>query len=191
MTISTDRLIAELRGVSLQHIRFAESLNMKTDQELNWKESLESWSILECLEHLNLYGDFYLPEIERSIASSKSQPAPVFKSGLLGNYFANSMLPKEKLNKMKTFKDKNPIHSKLDRKVITRFIDQQNTLIALMEKSKDVSLTITKVKISIAKWIRLRLGDTFRFIIYHNIRHVKQIERVEQKFKIARSQSSL
>ena len=191
MTITTDSLIAELHGVILQHIRFAERLNMKTDLELNWKESPESWSIMECLEHLNLYGDYYIPEIERSIASSKSQPEPIFKSGLLGNYFANSMLPKEKLNKMKTFKDKNPINSKLDRTVITRFIDQQNILIALMEKSKNVSLSVTKVKISIARWIRIRLGDTFRFVIYHNIRHVRQIERVEEKFKIASSQSSL
>lgn len=191
MTISADALIAQLRDVCLQHISFADSLNTKTDQELNWKESPESWSILECLEHLNLYGDYYLPEIERSIASSKSIPEPVYKSGFVGNYFANSMLPKEKLNKMKTFKDKNPLNSKLDRQVITRFIDQQNTLIALMEKSKNVSLSVTTVKISIARWIKLRLGDTFRFIIYHNIRHVRQIERVEQKFKIATSRSSL
>jgi hypothetical protein len=31
---------------------------------LKWKETITSWSILECLEHLNLYGDFYLIQME-------------------------------------------------------------------------------------------------------------------------------
>jgi hypothetical protein len=35
------------------------------------------------------------------------------------------MLPKEKLNKMKTFKDKNPLNAVLDKTVINKFIDQQ------------------------------------------------------------------
>ena len=35
----------------------------------------------------------------------------------------------------------------------------------------------TKTAISISKLIKLRLGDTFRVLIYHNERHIKQAER--------------
>ncbi len=64
---------------------------------LIWKTlQYKSWSILECLEHLNLYGDFYIPEIKNRIESSKTLPKENFKSRILGNYFAKSMLPKEK-----------------------------------------------------------------------------------------------
>ena len=75
-------------------------------QFLTWKEKTDSWSILECLEHLNLYGDFYLPQMEKSIKNTTFKNENEFRSGLLGNYFAKTMLPEEKLNKMKTFKDK-------------------------------------------------------------------------------------
>ena len=39
------------------------------------------------------------------------------------------MLPKQRLNKIKTFKDKNPLNSRLDIKVIDEFINQQTKMI--------------------------------------------------------------
>lgn len=75
---------------------------------------------------------------------------------------------------MKTSKDKNPIGSTLTIDVIDKFIIQQKELIDLIKKSKNVNLTKTKTAISISKLIKIRLGDTFRFIIAHNQRHIIQ-----------------
>ena len=47
---------------------------------------------------------------------------------------------------MKTFKDKNPLNNKLDRKVIDEFINQQIKTIDLLNKSKTVSLNKNKVE---------------------------------------------
>ena len=44
--------------------------------------------------------------------------------------------------------------------------------------SKNVNLDKIKTAISISKLIRLKLGDTFRVLIYHNERHIKQAEKV-------------
>lgn len=164
-----------------QNINLAEQLKQNGQSALNWRPAPESWSVLECIEHLNLYGDFYLPEIEQRIRESEHKPDEIFKSGLLGNYFALSMLPKEKLNKMKTFKDKNPLGSELEPKVIDRFINQQFKILDLLNEAREVSLTKTKCSISISKWLKLRLGDTFRVVIYHNQRHLVQAERVIRK----------
>ncbi len=147
-------------------------------ETLNWKSSPDSWSILECLEHLNRYGDYYIPEIEKRITASQYRPAEIFKSGWLGNYFANAMLPKEKLNKMKTFTSMNPVGSKLNMDTLKKFLSQQQAILNRLDKSKEVDLNKTKTGISISKWIKLRLGDTFRVVIYHNQRHMAQAERV-------------
>ena len=142
---------------------------------LNKKVNPKSWSALECIEHLNRYGDFYLPEIEQRMRKAKkSNPKTSFKSGLLGNYFAKAMLPKEKLNKMKTFKSMNPLDSHLDKTVLTKFIDQQRKMLELLQFAKEIDLTKTKTSISISKLIKLRLGDSFRVVIYHNQRHLLQ-----------------
>lgn len=177
--MQSENLIQTLIEQSRQIINQVEKLKTLDLRILTWKEDPNSWCILECLEHLNLYGDFYLPQIENSMKISKTKNEIEFKSGLLGNYFAKMMLPKQKLNKMKTFKDKNPLNAKPDKSVIDRFIDQQIKFIALLSQSRNVSLNKVKIKTSIASFIKLKLGDTFQFIINHIIRHLKQIERLQ------------
>ncbi len=145
---------------------------------LNKKMNEDSWSVLECLEHLNLYGRFYLPEIENRIASSNKPTTKYFRSGILGNYFANSMKPKAKLNKMKTFKSMNPLGSSLGIEVIELFLNQQQIMLRLLESAKHIDLTKVKTSISISNYIKLRLGDTFRVVIYHNERHMVQANKI-------------
>jgi len=179
MKILINQLLNELKIITENSIDFAKSLLYQNNDTLNFRTSEDSWSILECLEHLNFYGQFYLPEIENRIKKSQfSATKSDFKSGLLGNYFANMMLPKEKLNKMKTLKISNPIHKQLNKSVIEEFINQQNEMLELLEKAKVVDLEKTKTSISISKLIKLKLGDTFRFVIYHNLRHIKQAENI-------------
>ena len=178
MKTSTDFLVAEMIERTRQNLNAAAHYKTLSDNQLNWRKAEGSWSVLECLEHLNLYGDFYLPEFDRRISNSKYTAERKFKSGMLGNYFAQSMLPKEKLNKMSTFKDKNPAASQLDKRTINRFIEQQKKMLVLLERARKVSLNRTKTSISIPLPVRLKLGDTFRFVIYHNYRHIVQAERV-------------
>lgn len=178
MTIPSEKLIQDLIERSRININQAEKFNLLSIEKLNWRAEQNSWSILECFEHLNLYGEFYIPEIKKRIENSKNQPKENFKSGFLGNYFAKSMLPKEKLNKMKTFKDKNPIGSKLDKSTIDNFILQQEQILNLLEKAREVDLNKTKTAISISKWIKLKMGDTFRVVVYHNERHLVQANKI-------------
>lgn len=179
--MQSEKYIQALVEQTRQIINQAEKLKSHSIEFLNWRTNADSWTILECLEHMNLYGDFYLPQMESKIKSSATVADREFKSGFLGNYFAQSMLPKQKLNKMKTFKDKNPIHSQLDRKTIDRFIQQQIKLLDLLNRSTNISLNKIKVTTSISTLIRINLGDTFQFLINHMIRHMKQIENVEKQ----------
>lgn len=182
--MSSSELITDLTGRTKQVLREAQDLKTRSLKELNSKDSPESWSALECIEHLNLYGNFYLPEIEMRIRESGYAPQKIFTSRLLGDYFAESMLPKEKMRKMKTFRDKNPLGSRLDKEVLTEFIEQQHKLLELLKESQEVSLNKTRTSISISKWLKLKLGDTLRVLVYHNQRHMKQARRALRSIKI-------
>lgn len=179
MKIPSEKLIDDLVNRTHKILNKAEELKTLQEKSLQWRPAPESWSVLECLEHLNLYGRYYLPEINKCINASKSsQPGHIFKSGWLGNYFANSMLPKEKLNTMKTFKNMNPIHSDLNKNVIDEFISQQRQILNVLEKCRKIDLNKTKTSISISNLIKLKLGDTLRVVIYHNQRHMVQAHKV-------------
>lgn len=176
--MQSEKLIESLIEQTRQIINQVEKLKTEHLDRLTRKENQNSWSVLECLEHLNLYGDFYLPEMNSKITQSKSVSENTFKSGWLGGYFAKSMLPKDKLNKMKTFKDKNPLNAKLDKSVIDKFLNQQIQLLDLLNRARKVNLNSVRISTSISKLIKLKLGDTFMFYVNHMIRHMKQIERV-------------
>ncbi len=177
MRIQSDLLRTELIAETKVIINYVNSIKDLPLSELNKRPHNDAWSTLECVEHLNRYAQFYNQELAKQISNSKHKDAGIFKSGLLGNYFAESMLPKENLNKMKTFKEMNPIHSDLNRTTIDSFLKLQYEFIEIMEISKKCDLSKTKNHISISKWIKLRVGDTFRFVLNHNLRHIAQIKR--------------
>lgn len=178
MKVESKVLVDQLAAATRSNQQQAQQFLDLEFSVLNFRTSNDSWSILECIEHLNLYGDFYIPEITKRIANSRTAPEKYFSSFLLGNYFAQSMLPREKLNKMKTFKSMNPLGSDLDTRHLSRFIHQQEEILQLLNKARSVSLSKTKTAISISNLIKLKLGDTFRVVVYHNQRHIAQALRI-------------
>lgn len=181
----SEQLIQSLLEQTKLIVNQAEQLRPYDLTTLTWRENETSWNILECLEHLNRYGDFYLPVIENKIKTSPTRADGEFRSGRLGSYFAKSMLPNEKMNRMKTFKSKNPLHAPLDKSVIDRFISQQFKLLDLLNQSRNVSLNKVRIPTSISRLIKLKLGDTFQFFINHIIRHLEQIDRIQAAMKSA------
>ncbi len=180
MALEKLRMIKDLEEITKGLISRAEYFRSLTNEELNFREEAESWSILECLEHLNRYGEFYLVEIEkRMLYNTTDEGSDSFKPGWLGNYFVGLIKIKDgQVKKIKTLKDMNPLHSELNHTVIDKFIKQQKQMIRLLDRANNFDLTSIKTNISINKWIKIRLGDTFRFVIYHNQRHVMQADRV-------------
>lgn len=187
--MTNTKLINDLITRTQHILQQATSLQSHSDEILNFKSDAKSWSILECLEHLNRYGKFYLPEIAYRIRTTKHEAVQTFKTGCLGNYFAKSMLPKKRLNKMNSPTSMNPLGSDLSRETLIVFIRQQEEMLELLNRARKINLNKTKTSISISKWIKLRLGDTFRVVIYHNQRHFAQIEKVLLQLKNNRSYS--
>ena len=135
------------------------------------------WSITQILEHLNGYGRVYLPQIDRAIAIAPSTKIAWFNSGFLGDYFTNMMKPKnvfEVKNKMKAFKAHTPDNTLNPGKVLDEFVDQQHKFLQLLEVAKTKDIGSIRVPLSITKLIKLKLGDTFRFLIGHEQRHFVQ-----------------
>lgn len=177
MKYAVTDLITELRQLCQQHIATAQQLQQHTDDELNRRSRPDSWSALECIEHLNLYGVFYIPAMQSAMERAAASTQTEFSCGWLGNYFAESMKPKAQLNKMKTFKDKNPINSQLSSSVVlTNFVEQQQQLLALLDQAQHRNLMV-RVPTTLSSLVRLRLGDALRFVTYHNDRHMAQAQR--------------
>ena len=178
--MNTRELLNQLEVDTRQLILKAKYFSKEDPSLLLVQVNSDSWSVAQILEHLNSYGRYYLPHMSRAIGkAANTAPSTHFRPGWIGNYFTKMMLPGKNgkiANRMKSPKDHRPPAGLDPNAVLTEFFDQQYRLLELLHQAKHVNLGKAKVPISISKWIRLKLGDTFRFFIAHEQRHFVQAD---------------
>ncbi|MEM1326445.1 MAG: DinB family protein [Bacteroidota bacterium] len=181
------QLIDDLVERTKDNLNRAQLLKTQPESTLNYKPKAECWSALECLEHLNRYSDFYVPEMRQRMKASTATAADTFTSGWLGDKLAKSLLPQSQggAQKMNSPKKMNPKGSQLDKSVVDTFIRYQYGLLDLLKEARQKNLSTIKTGITLTQLIKLRLGDTFRVVIYHTQRHLGQAERAVKQYQMA------
>lgn len=185
--IPSDELLNNLIELSNANNKLVEEeFSSLTEEQLFWNPSPGSWSIAQCLAHLNAYHRYYVPVFIERIKNSRFQePADYFQSSPLGNS-TYLMVKLGKLKnvkrKLKSPKDYNPlVNTNLKtEKVVEDFFKYQNSLLEVLEKAKGINIRKTKSSFSVRPIVKLRLGDAFQYIVYHCERHVYQAKRVKE-----------
>jgi len=170
-------LINQLQADVKQIIAAAEHLQTADPVKLNYCSEEGSWSVAQVLEHLNAYNRYYLPVIEKSMIHISKDTSAWFVPGFWGNYFTKMMMPKnvyEIKNKMKAMKSYTPGKGLNVDAVFKEFFQHQNKLLQLLDVARRRNMNTIKIPVSISRFIRLKLGDTFRFLIAHEQRHMIQ-----------------
>ena len=181
MNLNKPALLSELIIMTTDGLAVCANLIQPLPEaKLNHQPDEKCWSVAQCLEHLNRYADYYHPLIEKLLnEAAKAPEVNSYQTGIIGNYFANTMLPKNgKISKISTPKDKNPLYSSVSPEVVSLFEKNQKELEALLNRSNDYDLGAIRVPITISRFIKLKLGDMFRFLVYHNLRHLEQCKAV-------------
>jgi hypothetical protein len=173
----SEDLINQLQADVKQIISAAGHLQTADPVKLNYCPDEGSWSVAQVLEHLNAYNRYYLPAIEKSMIHISKDTSAWFVPGFWGNYFTKMMMPKnvyEVKNKMKAMKSYSPGKGLNVEAVFKEFFQHQNKLLQLLDVARRRNMNTIKIPVSISKFIRLKLGDTFRFLVAHEQRHMIQ-----------------
>lgn len=176
---NSNALLDQLENDTRQIILALHQIKQQDPEILLTNPESGKWSIVEVIEHLNIYGRYYLPRIRRITHNALSKAEETFTPGWLGNYFTNSMLPDKNgmiKNKMSSPKMSRPPAGLDSHTVLNEFLQQEEELLDLLQLARKVSLNKIRVPISIAQFIKLKLGDIFRFNIAHHQRHFVQIQ---------------
>jgi uncharacterized damage-inducible protein DinB len=148
------------------------------DEVLLKPSDSNGWSIAQCVEHLNTYGNYYLPLFEKEMAKSPNKPeANVIKSSWLGRKSIESMNPETGKKKFKALKNHIPASDLDAQAVIAQFISHQERLLQIIRLAQSKDIQQIKIPLSIAKFLKLNLGDALQFLIIHNERHIQQANR--------------
>lgn len=155
-----------------------------TDEQLRWKPASDQWSIIECLQHLNLAERFYIHNIQHKVD----------RLGLVQTNPSDQLLESDLVGKAMLFIVDPQVRIKLPapgviypRKaadlvpadVIRQFLDLQTLLNTLLNKAIYLNWNRERVMSLFGNWLKLRLGDACRMLVAHTERHMKQALRVK------------
>ena len=152
--------------------------------ELNRKENVDKWSVLECLEHLNNYHAYYNPAIKKAIAQAKSYKGETaYKHGWFGKMSIDMMSPTN-TKKQKAIARMKPAKSELDQSTITRFLTYQRELLTFLAQAKIVNISQRKVPVEFMKLMKMKIGDALAFVVTHEQRHILQAQKVVESLMV-------
>ncbi len=159
-----------------------------TDDQLNFKPGPAQWSILQIFGHLNITYDIYIPCILRRITLAPDIKEEDFKSGWLGDWIYEKIMPRSdgSVFKLRAPKSQWPRDGEGDGKeILSRFLQQCDAVDDILRHAATKDLRRIRIPFSFTRLLRLRLGDNLRYLIAHNERHLLQAQRVMKLLSIS------
>ncbi|ADB37791.1 DinB family protein [Spirosoma linguale] len=155
-----------------------------SDEQLRWKPAPDKWSIIECLQHLNLAERFYIRNLQHKVDKLgfiQSVPTDqTLESDLVGKALRYIVDPQSKLKfpapgmiRPRTAAELQPAD------VIGQFLDLQTLLLGMLDKAVFLDWNQEKLMTIFGNWLKIKLGDAVRMLVAHTERHLNQAMRVK------------
>jgi hypothetical protein len=181
-----ESLPAELEGYRAQFEAIkrdaSELVAGLSDAQFNWRPAPGVWSIAECLAHLNVTGQYFLPRIDRRLREARAagmlSEGP-FRYGLLSRVMVRGSEPPAKL-KFKAPKIFQPMSEHLSAVIVPAFMTLQDQLVERLRAARGVDLRRVKVTSPVSSLVKISLGQVFPFVAAHERRHLWQARRVRE-----------
>ena len=156
----------------------AEEFLPLSDAQASWKPSPDRWSIGECMDHLRVTGEQYYPRLEGAIERAKQgDPSRPYKPRFFGRLFVKFAGP-DGPRRVKAPKAFAPTSSDGGARAVREFLDQQSTLIELIERAEECDLNGGRFGSPVTRLLRFSLGEGLELMVRHQQRHRMQAQRV-------------
>ena len=149
--------------------------------ELNQTPPTGDWSALQCFEHLNLYNRYYISELKTAMneVSGRGEDFGI-EFTWIGKKSIAMMHPSNR-KKQKTFKKMIPVSGTLSVDLIHAFLDDQKTILELLDAAATKDITKKKVKVEFFRLLKMNIAETIEFVLVHEQRHILQATTTVQE----------
>jgi hypothetical protein len=168
------RLIAELTASDERARALAVPL---TQEQLNWQPAPASWSIGQCLEHLAVATEVYLPPIASALDVAPRGVADEINPGAPSRWFIRNFIAPS------TVKARAPGKiapgSSVDPAILDRYLAAHVSARELVVRAANYDVNRIRFKNPFVPLIRFTVGTGLEIISKHAMRHLQQAERVK------------
>jgi len=149
-------------------------------EQLNTRPAPGKWSIAQCLDHLIVSNNTYIPAIERVLSGNNKmswwQKINPF-TGFIGRKGIDILRSKIKLKAPTIFK---PSEQFISAGIVGRFATHQDIMKQYFDRVESGGHQDELINIPAVQAISLKIGDMMNVITEHERRHLEQARRVKR-----------
>jgi hypothetical protein len=171
------RLISELDTLDQRAKELATEL---TPLQLNWKPSQDAWSVGQCLEHLRVANEVYLPAITASLTGRPLHAVQDIAQGWFGRWFIRNYIEPSSKSKRARAPRKIAPGTRVDPHILDLFLAGNQAARELVRRASDYDVNRIRFKNPFIPVLRFTVGTGLEIVSRHQRRHLLQAERVKQ-----------
>ena len=157
-----------------------------TDQQLNWQPAPGSWSVGQCLEHLCLMNENYLPAISAALKEKPDSVVEQITPGWLGRWFIRNFAEPSGSRKRVRAPSKIRPAARVDLSVLDRFLSGNKSCRQLILQARSKNVNRIRFWNPFIPGLRFTVGTGLKIIASHQRRHLLQAERVRDSSNFPR-----
>jgi len=171
------RLISELDAADQRARDLANGL---TPLQLNWRPNQDAWSVGQCLEHLRVTNEVYLPAITASLTAHPLVAVKDITPGWFGRWFIRNYIEPSSESKRARAPKKIAPGTQVDPRILDLFIASNQAARELVRRASDYDVNRIRFRNPFFPVLRFTVGTGLEIVSRHQRRHLLQAERVKQ-----------
>jgi len=171
------RLAAELDANDQAARRLVAEL---TEEQLNWQPAPGTWSVGQCLEHLCMTNEAYLPPLSVAVSGKPDSSVEQITPGWFGRWFIRSFIEPSAVSKRASAPAQIRPTARVGASVLERFLAGNASCRELVVRAHHKNVNRIRFWNPFIPGIRFTVGTGLQIIVGHERRHLLQAERVRQ-----------
>jgi hypothetical protein len=152
---------------------------LRPDQ-LNWQPSIGAWSVGQCLEHLHLANEIYLPAISAALEGAQRAVAHDIRLGWFSRWFIrNYIAPNPDGTRARAPRKIEPART-AGSDTLAAFLRSNQAARELVTRAAEHDVNALRFKNPFVPLLRFTVGTGLEIIAKHQSRHLLQAEGVRR-----------
>ena len=171
------RLISEFDSADLRAQKLAKGLSVA---QLNWRPRQDAWGVGQCLQHLFITNEVYLPAIAAAFNGVQRSQVQEIAPGWFGRWFIRTYItPSSKSARAKAPKKIEP-GRQVEDSILESFLRSNQEARAVVREASDYDVNNIRFKNPFLPFLRFTAGTGLEIVSKHQDRHLLQAERVKE-----------